>query len=178
MEGAFVATNFITRDFGDAAFAFDPVTRNSLFVEGPLAPMVVLAINSGKCPCQIADSCPYTTSEKHQLTAEWRLLRPRISAFLERQVEDSPISDGPEVKTALQELSAYATRTWQLTTVGLELTSKCNQRCRACYLSDFGDEGLKRSDLRQIARELRTTSALFLSYSPEEKFSPAMMLRR
>ena len=162
----------ITRCYGDAAFAFDPRTRSSLFVEGSLASIILDAINARTLELPTAQQLSeYSPSQREELHQEWNRLLPQIRSFLNEQESQSSGSNEGSAPDAIRELSRFAADHWQLMTVNLELTSRCNQRCSVCYLDDFGNYGLSRPHLQRIARTLRDANALFALFTGGEVFT-------
>jgi radical SAM protein with 4Fe4S-binding SPASM domain len=162
----------ITRRYGDAAFAFNPQTRASLFVEGSLAPAVLDAINSGTLdPPSAKQLSDYSNLQRRELRQEWEKLVPQVRSFINKHEGQSGGNDKDSDVDAIKELSRFAVRNWQLMTVNLELTSHCNQRCSMCYLDNFSDYGLSQSALRRIARDLRDANALFVLFTGGEVFT-------
>ncbi|MBI2065521.1 MAG: radical SAM protein [Candidatus Zambryskibacteria bacterium] len=162
--------DMIVRDFGDASFITNRATRKSAFFEGPLASQATHLV--GKPSYRLPDSfldqfCP---EDRSGIRMDFVEIRKVVLALSNELGNESENGDIPAQKTALEELSAYAIRKWQLINTNLELTYLCNQRCSWCYLDDFQKEGLSRERIQGLAQELRLAGVVFVLLTGGELF--------
>ncbi len=162
--------DMIVRDFGDASFITDRATRKSAFFEGSLASQATHLTDkpSYQLPDSFLDQFP--PENRSGIEMDFDEIR-KIVLALSNELGNKPRNgDVPTQKTALEELSAYATRKWQLTNANLELTYLCNQRCNWCYLDDFQERGLSRERIQGLAQELKLVGVVFMLLTGGELF--------
>ena len=162
---------YVARDFGDASFVFDLSTGNSIFLEGTLASPALRCLDDNRANLPISFLSRFDLEDHKQIIQDWPTIQLAMWAFLNGSSSGyESIQVSPLRKTALEELSEYAVHNWQLINVNLELTARCNQRCRWCYLDSFQSKGMSRNSLVQLADELRTKNALFVLFTGGELF--------
>lgn len=74
--------------------------------------------------------------------------------------EDSPLAM----------LSKYAVREWQPINATIELTYRCNLRCKYCYLDDHSLPGLSMAKLMDVGSELKSAGLAFILFTGGETF--------
>ncbi|MCG2686575.1 radical SAM protein, partial [Candidatus Parcubacteria bacterium] len=97
-------------------------------------------------------------------------IKNAVLSLTELKTETSGIDSAMQQKNALEELSAYAIKNWQLVNVSWELTYLCNQRCKWCYLENFQQKGLSENSIINLSKELKQVGALFLLLTGGEIF--------
>lgn len=162
--------DIVFREYKGATIAINRETKKSLFVEGHLAclvPMFLLG-HTNKVPDSILSQ--FNASDYSLIRQDSEAIR---NAVIELSEVDS-VTNAQDAKiagsNALSDLAVYATRTWQLVNVNLELTYECNQRCVMCYIDDFRQKGISIDRLRLLAQELKEAGALFILFTGGEVF--------
>lgn len=167
--------HLVTRSFDGAAFVFDPVTQNSLFVEGTASELVktflydIDALIPETYWLEIPWDCLIQARE------EVEKLRTTVRSFLRNldagkgQVKQSDAIGG-ETESPMRKLSDYGVRNWQIINVSIEMTYQCILRCQWCYLNNFSQQGLSRQELQKVADQLKKTGAVFALFTGGETF--------
>ena len=159
----------IVRNYGDASFLYNRDTRRSVFFEGPLAQLAPLYLdNEFTIPQAFLEQ--FLPEDRQDVISDSLKIRDAIRQLSavsdESVIGNSPVSG----KNAIQELSDYCRKHWQIASVNLELTYLCNQRCRWCYLHNFDQHGMKRNQLAGIVEELQSIGAVFVLVTGGEIF--------
>ncbi|MFH1173490.1 MAG: radical SAM protein, partial [bacterium] len=106
-----------------------------------------------------------------QIAEDWQTIKKSMVKFLDSGYNNNESPEKiPADKTALEKLSEYAIKNWQLTNANLELTNLCNNRCKWCYTDDFKLYGLSKDHLINLADELLKENVLFLLFTGGEIF--------
>lgn len=163
---------YICRDFGDASFVYEPRTGNCLFLDGPLASQALRLLENDGAPLPATYLEQFEPADHSRVLADWDDVRLATAQFLRHSATTQVPSDSLH-QTALAELGEYAIRRWQVINVSIELTSRCNLRCRGCYLDSFKSTGLSRTHLQEVAAELAAVGAVFVLFTGGE-----VLLRR
>lgn len=175
-EGTPMIDRLVVRSFTDSAFIFDPVTQNSLFIEGTVSNLVLDFLND--INYVVPQIFWLTIPDEYlvQVREDVQHLRSTIRDFLvnieknNRRSSQGAILHGGVQDSPLSMLSAYAIKNWQITNVSIEMTYRCNLRCRWCYLDDYSYVGLSREELQIIANQLKEVGVVFVLFTGGEPF--------
>ncbi len=151
------AAEVVGRLYPDASFAIAPRKQSAVFVEGPEAPLPLRYLGDPSAPAS-----DETQDEIRQAACDLRSSGHGAPASAARpeQNDEAPLS----------RLNAYATTNWQVTSMSVEVTSRCNLRCVHCYLPTYSDRGLSLARLRRLATEAAEAGVVFVSLTGGEPF--------
>lgn len=148
-------TEVVSRSYRDASFAIAPRTRAALFVEGPDAPLLLR---------YLADPAAPASDETHD---EIRRAAAELRGGAAGQPADAT---GADDGFPLSRLNSYATANWQVTSMSVEVTSRCNLRCVHCYLPTYNEPGLPLAEMWRLAAEAAEAGVVFASLTGGELF--------
>lgn len=109
----------------------------------------------------------------HLLQQHGIVFYSRISAR-DASDADSQQASGLQESAVLKELNAYARKNLIPLNCQIEITHRCDSRCRHCYLASETprpDEELKTGEIKRFIDELAEMGGLFLSFTGGEPFS-------
>lgn len=158
---------YISRDYGDASFIYEPRSGSSVFLDGSLASPALLLLTDANAALPFNYLQQVGPSDRPGILADWADVRRSISDFVQNAASARPTGDSGD-RSALEELSLYAVKRWQVVNVAIELTSRCNLRCRGCYQDSFKLAGLSRARLQKIGDELAGAGAIFALFTGGE----------
>ena len=162
--------NLVVRNFDDAVFVFDTKTHKSLFVDGTVADVVPIFLKHPSKQINESYLCKIHSSDKLKAKEEIELVRKTVHNFLcesENRNQLIVLSDAG-VETPMQRLLAYAVKKWQIINASIELNYNCNLQCQCCYVGSFNKNGLQRSQLQTIAKQLKKAGAVFILFTGGE----------
>ena len=164
--------NLVVRNYREAAFFLDRKSHKSLFFEGPLAPFAekLLSDQNQLLPAWFLNE--FNPEAKREILEDFKEMKVVIKSFLSPRVNDLS-QDGSHrlcKKSALEELSSYAVKNWQVISANIEFTYLCNQCCVWCYLDNFSRRGLGREKLEDLANQLRQAGTIFTLFTGGEIF--------
>ncbi|MFH1178101.1 MAG: radical SAM protein [bacterium] len=162
--------NTVVRDFRGASFVTNKATRKSAFFEGPLASQALHLVDNQSYQLPDGFLSQFHLEDRSEVVADFAEIRKAILSLATGSGNESGNGNTVSQKTALEELSAYAIREWQLINASLELTYLCNQRCGWCYLENFQERGLSRERIRMLGQELKSTGVVFILLTGGELF--------
>lgn len=162
--------NTIARDFRGASFVTNKATRKSAFFEGPLASQALHLIDNQSYRLPESFLNRFWPEDRSTATKDFAEIRKVVLSLPIGPESESGNGNATAQKTALEELSAYAIREWQLINASLELTYTCNQRCDWCYLDNFRERGLSRERIHKLAQELKSAGVIFILLTGGELF--------
>lgn len=158
------------RNFENATFLINRTTQKSVFLEGALASHAARFVENPSYELPYSFLAQFGAEDRIEVTTDFHEIQKTVNALSDNS-EDKPEHAKPSPqKTALEELSSYAMRRWQIINVNLELTYMCNQRCRWCYLSDFSQKGLSRARIQVLSQDLKSAGAIFVLLTGGELF--------
>lgn len=171
-----VKNQYISRRFDDATFVFDPTSQSSLFVEGTLADLVPVLMEDQGFPVPPGYLHKIPQPDREKAKGDIELVRKAVRSFLDatqsKHLPQKDTSAQPDPKeSAMQRLSAYAVKNWQIINASIEVTYHCNLRCEWCYLDDYTGAGPQREQLQAIADQLLEVGAVFVLFTGGEPFS-------
>lgn len=163
-------TNIVWRNYPGASIFYNIDTRQSVFIEGPSAGIASEFLDDPNY--QVPDSffAQFQPEDRNDILADCAEIRHGLLAL---SGEIKGTADGESLSgglSPLKDLSGYATRNWQLVNVNMELTYQCNQRCRWCYLDNFDQKGMSRTQIAEVAEQLKEAGALFILLTGGEVF--------
>jgi len=159
----------VVREYEGASFLNNLASQRSVFFEGPVACLAARFLSDTKYIVPESFLTQFPLEHRTCVLNDCADVREAALALLNEEKflsTEPPLSMG----SALKDLSAYAIRNWQVVNVNLELTYRCNQRCRPCYLEDFRQKGMSRARIASIAQELKQAGALFILLTGGEIF--------
>lgn len=161
----------LTRVYKNAVFVTDKSTRASAFFEGPLAREALALLDDPSYTLPPGLLSTFDPQDHPKVLVDFEEIRKAIASLSATGGEALPTASQPGGKSAMEMLSAFAVRNWQLVNVNLELTSVCNLRCRWCYLDNFDQRGLTTGRIETLAEELVAEGVIFLLLTGGEVFT-------
>ncbi|MBU1131070.1 radical SAM protein [Patescibacteria group bacterium] len=162
---------YVTRDFGNASFIFNTQTGDSLFLNGTLASQALQCVNRSDFKLPETFLSQFNRQDQNDILNDWSAIQQLVKKFLKgKSPSNENILNGPKEKNSLELLSEYAICNWVPINVNLELTGRCNQRCRGCYLDNFDAKGLIKQHLFRLGNDLLAENSLFLLLTGGEIF--------
>ncbi len=164
--------SLITRNFREASFFFDRKSHKSLFFEGQLAPFAEKLLRDRKQSLPAKFLSEFSSETKQDILDDFETMREVIESFLASDAGDflQAKSHRHSQKSALEELSNYAVKNWQVISANIEFTYLCNQHCYWCYLDNFSQKGLNKAKLEDLARQLKQAGIIFTLFTGGEVF--------
>jgi radical SAM protein with 4Fe4S-binding SPASM domain len=160
----------LARDYGNASFLINRETMHSVFLEGPLATFAPRLIDAPNYSLPYGYIQDLNKTDKNKVLADFDKIQRAVKALFEPSKCKREKKRSSKKKNAMEELSAYAIKNWQIVNVNLELTYLCNQRCSWCYLDDFSKKGMTRKRLNILLDDLKMIGALFILLTGGEIF--------
>jgi radical SAM protein with 4Fe4S-binding SPASM domain len=162
----------VVRNYGEVSFLLDRKTKHSIFLEGPLAGLASQFLHDPNYLIPDSFLTKFLPKDRKEILADCAEIRRAVLSLSNPPKKVSKIrSPLPPQKNALEELSGYAIKNWQIVNVNFELTHLCNQRCQWCYLENFQQRGMSRERIVLLLAKLKKVGALFLLLTGGEIFS-------
>lgn len=165
-------SDLIVRGYENASFLMHAKSQQALLLEGPLSWVAIDLTSNVDFALPQSFLAKYDAETHPSIRTDFNEVKDSVLRFLANgSTGESSDNNGEADKSeALGRLAKFAAANWIPTTVNIELTNKCNQRCQFCFQDDFTKRGLSLEMLQRIGFELHEAGTIFVSFTGGEIF--------